>query len=141
MEKLLFKKLDPSASIPTVSREGDAGYDVYSIHDVVIPAGQRVAIPTGIASAFSAQFVALVWDRGGMAFKHGLKTMAGVIDSNYRGEWMIVIYNTTHDDYHVSKGDRIAQVIFQKTQFLDAEIVDELPDSVRGDNRYGSSGQ
>ncbi len=141
MKKILFKKLDPDAQIPSVSRDGDAGYDVNSIEDATIPAGKHMAIHTGISSAFDPDYVGLVWDRGGMAFKHGLKTMAGVIDSNYRGEWMIVIFNTTNENYEVKKGDRVAQVLFQEVQFLESEVVDELPESVRGDKKYGSSGK
>lgn len=141
MNKILFKKLVPTAQIPTVSRQGDAGWDVYSSEDIVIPAGQRVAVHTQIASAFDPAYVGLVWDRGGMAFKYGIKTMAGVIDSNYRGEWMIVLFNTSAEDYQIKTGDRIAQIIFQKVENLDPEIVEELPESIRGDGRYGSSGK
>lgn len=141
MNKILFKKLHPDAQVPTAQRTGDAGLDICSIEDITILAKKHIAVKTGISSYFPPEYVALVWDRGGMAFKHGLKTMAGVIDSNYRGEWMIVIFNTTDQDYQIKKGDRIAQVLIQKIETLPIEIVAELPESVRGENRYGSSGQ
>ena len=141
MTKILFKKMHPDAQIPASSRAGDAGMDVYSIEEVTIPAGKRLAVKTGIASAFPSEYVALIWDRSGMAFKHGLKTMAGVIDSNYRGEWMIILFNTTDQDYEVKIGDRIAQAIIQRYESFETEEITELPESVRADGGFGSSGR
>lgn len=141
MTKILFKKLHPDAQIPHMIREGDAGMDVYSIENITIPARQRIAVKTGISSAFPSGYVALVWDRSGMAFKHGIKTMAGVIDCTYRGEWMIILYNTTDEDYEIKVGDRIAQVLLQKYEQFDSEEVTELPESVRNDSAMGSSGR
>ena len=141
MKKILFKKLHSDAKVPQVSREGDAAYDVYSYEDIVIAAKQRNAVNCGVASAFSSDYVALVWDRGGMAVKNGVTTIAGVIDSNYRGEWIIAMFNTTDQDYEIKKGDRIAQVVLQKVFFPETEIVEELPESIRGDQKYGSSGK
>ncbi len=141
MKKILFKKNSPDAQVPQVSRDGDAAYDVFSHEEIMIPAGQRITVHCGVSSAFDPDYVGLVWDRGGMAVKNGITTIGGVIDSNYRGEWIIAMFNTSDTDYEIKKGDRIAQVVFQKVYFPEVEIVDELPESVRGDQKYGSSGR
>jgi dUTP pyrophosphatase len=141
MSKILIKKLHPDAILPSYSRDGDIGMDICSNVDVIIPARQRVIVSTGIAMALPANHAGLIWDRSGMAAKHGIKTMGGVIDPNYRGEWGIILYNTTDADYQVNKGDRIAQVLIQKVEILPLEEVVELPDSNRGDGGFGSSGK
>ena len=141
MSKILIKKLHPDAVLPSYSRDGDIGMDICSNVDIVIPARQRVIVSTVIAMALPANHAGLIWDRSGMAAKHGIKTMGGVIDPNYRGDWGIILYNTTDADYQVNKGDRIAQVLIQKVEILPLEEVDELPDSNRGEGGFGSSGK
>jgi dUTP pyrophosphatase len=141
MSKILIKKLHPDAVLPSYSRDGDIGMDICSNVDIAIPARQRVIVSTGIAMALPTNHAGLIWDRSGMAAKHGIKTMGGVIDPNYRGEWGIILYNTTDADYQVNKGDRIAQVLIQKVEILPLEEVVELTDSNRGEGGFGSSGK
>ena len=103
--------------------------------------GERHTFKTGIISEFSADHVVLIWDRGGLAVKSGITCLAGVIDSNYRGEWMICLLNTSNEKYKISKGDRIAQALIQKVEISEIEEVEELSDSERGEGWKGSSGK
>ncbi len=139
--KIQIKRLDKELPIPTHAYEGDAGVDLYSAITITIQPNQRVVIPTGVQLAFEKGYVALVWDKGGLAAKHGLTNLAGVIDANYRGEYKIVILNTNDSPYTITKGDKVAQVVFQKHETAEFEEVDELSQSVRNENRFGSSGK
>lgn len=135
-----IKKLNSKAKIPTYAYKGDAGMDVYSCEDTIIKSGERKAIKTGIAAEFPKEYVALVWDKGGIA-NRGITTIAGVIDSNYRGEWLILLLNTTKEDYVINKGDKIAQVIIQKFEQAEIEAIENLNETERGDGKFGSSGK
>jgi len=138
--KIKIKKLKPEAIIPSYAHEGDAGMDIYSCEDVLIKAGERAIISSGIALEFPKDYVALVWDKSGLAAKNGIKTMAGVGDSGYRGEYKIVLLNTGKEDYQVRKGDKICQILIQPIEQVEIEEVSELGDSERGDGGFGSSG-
>jgi len=140
MVKIKIKKLKPDATVPSYAHDGDAGMDIYSCEDVLIKAGQRTIISTGIALEFPKGYVALVWDKSGLAAKNGIKTMAGVGDSIYRGEYKIVLLNTSKQDYQVKKGDKICQILIQPIEQADIEEVSELGDSKRGDGGFGSTG-
>lgn len=135
------KRLHPDARLPSYGRPGDAGLDLYAIEDCTVQPGERVLIPTGIALAIPEGTVGLVWDRSGMAAKHGMKTMAGVLDHTYRGELKVVLLNTTAAPYEIRKGDRVAQLLVQPIYTASVEETDELPQSVRGDGAFGSSGR
>jgi dUTP pyrophosphatase len=84
--ELKIKKLHPHASLPSYAHAGDAGFDLFSIESVVIPASMRVLVRAGIAMEIPTGYVGLVWDKSGLSNNHGLKTLGGVIDAGYRGE-------------------------------------------------------
>ena len=86
-------------------------------------------------------YVGLVWDKSGLASKHGIKTMAGVIDSTYRGEISIVLINLGSEDYLVEKNTKIAQILIQKIEQVEIEEVEDLENTERGDRGFGSSGK
>jgi dUTP pyrophosphatase len=143
--ELKVKRLTTTAKLPTKAYDDPAGFDLYADADVELETGKPVAIPTGIATAFPTGYVALVWDRAGMGSR-GIHRLAGVIDSDYRGEWRIVLINLnqpgpglTHS-LHVKRGDKIAQVIFQKFENWPIVEVAELDDTLRGSQGFGSSG-
>jgi len=136
-----IKRLHPDALVPKYGRPGDAGLDLHALVDVTVAAGERVLVPTGIALAIPVGTVGLVWDRSGMAAKHGMKTMAGVLDHTYRGELKIVLLNTTGAAYEIKKGDRIAQLLIQPIITTEVIEVAELEETVRGDGNFGSSGR
>jgi len=136
-----FKRLRPEAKIPTYGRNGDAGLDLYACEDYIIEPGERCHIGLGFAMELPEGFVGLMWDRGGMAAKHGVHSFAGVIDSNYRGEVTAILFNTTKRPYSIKKGEKVVQMLIQqheKAQFIE---VDELTDSERGGSAWLSSGK
>jgi len=135
------KKLKPDANLPSYAHEGDAGMDIYSCEDKLIKAGERATVSTGISLEFEKGYAALVWDKSGLAAKHGIKTMAGVGDSIYRGEYKIVLLNTSDSDYYIKKGDKICQILIQPVEQAEIEEVFELGKSERGENGFGSSGK
>ena len=138
--KLKVQKLDPSAKLPSYAYEGDAGMDLFSLEDVQISAGEKVAIRTGLRFAIPRGYAGFVWDKSGLAVKHHLKTMAGVLDSNYRGELLVVLTNLGKETYDVDKGSKIAQLVIKPVAspgIEEGEIVDETD---RGEGGFGSSG-
>jgi len=136
-----FKRLRPEATIPTYGRNGDAGLDLYACEDYIIEPGERCKISLGFAMELPDGYVALMWDRGGMAAKHGIHSIAGVIDSNYRGEVIAILFNTTNEPYTVTKGDKVIQMLIQRHEVVQFKEVPELTDSERGGNAWLSSGK
>lgn len=135
-----FKKLDKDAIIPKAQKEGDAGLDIYSLEDKVVWPGEQQSIRTGIAMAIPSGFVGVVKPRSGLALKHQIDTKAGVIDSNYRGELVIVIRNDGIREYAFNKGDRIAQMLVIPCITGSMEV-EELDETDRGDSGFGASGR
>lgn len=138
---LKVKKLDPLAKIPTRAHHDDAGMDVYSVEDLTLRPEERRAIRTGIAMAIPSGYVGLIWDKSGVAAKSGVKTMGGVIDAGYRGEIQVVMRNLSTEDFVIEKGSKIAQMLIQRVELPEIEEADELEDSVRGENAFGSTGK
>lgn len=138
--KIEIKKTNPEAKIPTYANEGDAGMDLYSMQDLILMPGKIIACETGIAMAISMGYVGLIWDKSGVAFNGGIKTMGGVIDSSYRGEIKIIITNLSNKEYSIKKGDKIAQMLIQKVESPDIEEVEVLDDTERGEEGFGSTG-
>lgn len=138
--KIQIKKLHPDAKIPQFALAGDAGMDLFSVEDVLLKPGERVSCPTGIAIKLPERYVGLIWDKGGPSHKFGIKTLGGVFDSNYTGEYLIGLVNLSQEDYKIEKGQKIAQVLIQKIEIPEIEEVDELDQTNRGDGRFGSTG-
>lgn len=135
------KKLNEEAKIPEYAYEDDAAFDLFAIEGVNIKPGERVQIKTGLAIQIPQGFVSLIWDKSGLSHKAGLKTLGGVIDSGFRGEWMIGLINLSNEDYKIEKGHKVAQAIIQKKETVKFTEVEELSDSERGEGGFGSSGQ
>jgi len=136
------KKLDPKAKLPGYVHPGDAGLDFFSLEDFIIPAGKRVSdIRTGIAIAIPKGFVGLFWDKSGLAAKHGLKVMAGVIDAGYRGELLLTVLNTSDKDYNFKAGDKVMQLLIQPVESVQIKEVKDLSNSARGEGGFGSTGK
>jgi dUTP pyrophosphatase len=136
-----IKKLNKDAKLPNYARAGDAGLDIYSIKDVILKPGERKAVRTGISCEIPCGYAFFVWDKSGLALREGIKTMAGVIDAGYCGEYQIVILNLSLKPYKIKKGEKIAQMILQKLETVEVEEVDELSESERGKGGFGSSGR
>lgn len=140
MVSIKIKRLDKSVEVPKFQREGDAALDIRSSEDCVLKIGERKGIKTGIAMEIPYGYAGLVWDRSGLAIKHGIKTMGGVIDANYRGEIMIILKNLGEEDFKIEKGMRIAQMLIQKIENCEVEEAEELSDTNRGEKGFNSSG-
>lgn len=137
--KLKIKKLSPTAKLPTYANSQDAGMDVYSNQHLIIKPHHRVLVSTGISMEFPNGNVALVWDKSGLANK-GITTLAGVLDSGYRGEIKIALLNISSKDYEIKQGQKIAQILIQKVSQPKIEEVLDLENSQRGEKGFGSSG-
>ncbi len=135
------KLLDKNATVPTRANENDAGWDLYSIVETIIPSKQRKTVNTGIAIQMPEYMAGLIWPRSGLSVKQGIDVLAGVVDSGYRGEIMVCLYNTSDENVAIHIGDRIAQIIFQEVPRVTMEVHETLGSSQRGDNGFGSSGK
>ena len=132
--------LNNNATVPTKAHEEDAGFDLYSSVDISIPAHSRAVINTSIAIAMPNNFAGLIWPRSGLSVKHGIDVLAGVVDSGYRGEILVCLYNTSNDTVEIHTGDRIAQIIFQEVPRVSLSVNATLGSSQRGSNGFGSTG-
>lgn len=133
-----FKKLHPEAKTPERAHNS-AGYDLFALHRDLIPPGHIVAIRTGIATDIPPGVVALVWDKSSFG-KNGLKVMGGVIDPDYRGEWMVMLANVGQSSQPILAGQKVAQVIFQEFGQFEMKEVAELSNTTRGEGGFGSTG-
>ena len=140
--KIKIKKLHPNAKLPTYAKEGDAGMDLFSVGDPVIGAGGRLKLRTGIAMEIPNGYVGLIWDKSGLSFKTGLKTLGGVVDSGYRGEIYVTLFNPNTDSaVRVDEGSKIAQLLIQKVETVELLEVNELSETDRGEGGFGSTGK
>ncbi len=139
--EIKIKKLHPDAKLPSYAHDGDAGFDFCAIESLVVSASLRVVVGTGIAIEIPLGFVGLVWDKSGISTKHGIKTLAGVIDAGYNGEIKIGLINLGSEDYKINKGDKIAQMLIQKVEHAEIKEVNELSDTTRGNGGFGSTGK
>lgn len=136
--------LSSHALLPKKGSEYAAGYDLYSIECGVIKPKERRLVPTGIALAIPSGYYGRIAPRSGLAFKHGIDVMAGVIDSDYRGEVGVMLYNSDNiNDFIFNIGDKIAQIIFEKHyDFVFNEVfqIKDLSETQRGADGFGSTG-
>jgi len=136
---LRCKQLSKDAQLPRWTL-GDAGYDLYSIETTVIEPHQKKLISTGIAVAIPNDYVGLVWPRSGVSSKTGLTTDAGVIDASYRGEVKVLLINTGTKPETIESGTRIAQLVIVPIFSMKPMFVDNLDETNRGNDGFGSTG-
>lgn len=134
-----FKLLHNYATEPTRATDGSAGFDLYATDNHTVWPGARVKIPTGIQMAIPDGYAGFVWPRSGMAVKHGFDILAGLIDSDFRGEVMVAGINHGDRMIEVKRGDRVAQIVFSPVM-TEAAAVDDLDDTSRGAGGFGSTG-
>ena len=139
--KLKFKKLKSEVQLPTYVHKGDAGMNIFSLEDKILEPGERYIFQAGFTTEFSDDYVVIIKDRSGLAAKQGITILAGVIDSNFRGEYGIIMLNTGDQPHEVKKGDKIAQMLIMPVATAEIEEANELSDSNRGDGRFGSTGR
>lgn len=141
--RIELQRLAPDLPVPSYAHPGDAGADLVAATDVVLAPGERALVPTGVAIALPEGYAAFVHPRSGLAARHGigLVNAPGTIDAGYRGEIKVILVN--HDpceQVHISRGDRIAQLVVQRVERAEFEEVPELPDSARSVGGFGSTG-
>jgi deoxyuridine 5'-triphosphate nucleotidohydrolase len=140
MPTLNFKRLDPRATLPTRGSAASAGLDIYSIEDITIEPRQRVLARTGLAVAVPLGFYGRVAPRSGLAVKNGLDVLAGVIDSDYRGEVCCALLNTGDEAVILPQGSRLCQLIVEQIITPSPAWVEELEETARGAGGFGSTG-
>lgn len=140
MEHLSFKKLDPTAVLPTRGSSFAAGLDLYSIEAVTLKPRERRLVPTGLAVAIPEGCYGRLAPRSGLATKNGVDVLAGVIDADYRGEIGCLLYNAGEEMVSLPAGTKICQLIIEKIITPDAVWVDSLSDTGRGSGGFGSTG-
>jgi dUTP pyrophosphatase len=118
----------------------DAGLDIKSIEDIVVPARESRLVSTGLHIAIKEGYAGILKSRSGLASKHGIDVAAGVIDCGYIGEVKVLLRNNSDADYYVGMGDKIAQLLTYKVDLEGYEVVDVLPDTQRGAGGFGSTG-
>lgn len=140
--KIQIKKLYQDAYIPKYQTSGAAGFDLHSIEDTTISSGQSRLIKTGLAMAIEDGYELQIRPRSGLALKNGITVLntPGTIDSDYRGEIMVLLINHSKQDFIIKKGDRIAQGVVSKVYQADFIEMPELDHTQRGSGGFGSSG-
>ena len=133
--------MHPDAKLPTYAHNGDAGFDLYAIESVTIRVSERVLVSTGISMEIPDGYVGLIWDKSGLSMNHGLKNLGGVVDAGYRGEIKAGMVNLSAEDYTITVGHKVAQMLIQKVEHAEITEVTELSDSTRGKGGFGSTGK
>jgi dUTP pyrophosphatase len=138
--KLRVKKIHPEARLPVYQHPGDAGLDLFSVVDDVLGAGEVKPIPTGIKMAIPEGYVGLVWDKSGISLQ-GVHRLAGVVDAGYRGEVRVVMANLGREPFVIKKGMKIAQILIQPVAAPEVVEADDLDETPRGEDGFGSTGR
>ena len=130
-----------SGSVPQYAHDGDAGADLTASEKTVIPAKNRSLVGTGIRLEIPKGYVGLIWPRSGLAIKKGIDCGAGVIDSCYRGEIKVLLFNHSDTEFQIEPGDRIAQILIQKVSRAQFIPVSKLSETIRSVDGFGSTGK
>jgi len=139
-ERLPFKRLHPEARLPSRGSAGAAGLDLCAVERVTIGPGGRASVRTGLAVAIPAGFYGRVAPRSGLAVRHGIDVLAGVIDSDYRGEILCALVNPGREPFEIEPGARIAQLVVEAIATPDPAWAEDLEETDRGAGGFGSTG-
>ncbi|MCV6607256.1 MAG: dUTP diphosphatase [Campylobacterales bacterium] len=138
-----IKKLTEEAHVPQYQTDEAAGFDLHSVEDYVLKVGERKLIKTGLSMAFPKGYELQIRPRSGLAYKHGITCLntPGTIDSDYRGEIMVLLINHGGEDFHIKKDERIAQAVLNEIKQATFSVVEELSETDRGAGGFGSTGK
>lgn len=139
--QIKVKRLNPEGILPCYARYGDAGMDLFASGRTVVPRRDTARVRTGIAVEIPFGFVGLCWDKSGLSINSGIKVLGGVIDSGYRGELILGVFNFGNEDYVFERGDKVMQMLIQPVSHCSIIEVSELSPSERGQDGFGSSGR
>ena len=145
MVRVLIKKLDPKVTLPSYKTKGASGMDLIAFvkEKIVIKPQTSTLIPTGLSVAFSEDYEIQIRPRSGLAAKNNISVLnsPGTIDSDYRGELKIIIFNHSNHDFVVNNNDRIAQMVLTPIAKMELKEANELPKTLRGEGGFGSTGK
>ena len=145
MVKILIKKLNKRVKLPSYKTIGSSGMDLMALIEkpIIIPPKDCHLVPTGISVAIPEEYEIQIRPRSGLAAKNKISVLntPGTIDSDYRGELKIILFNHGSDEFLINDGDRVAQIVLIPIKKIDFEEVDNLPDSIRGKGGFGSTGK
>ena len=145
MAKVLIKKLDPTVELPDYKTGGASGMDLMALlkEPINLKPNSSCLVPTGLAVAFSNEFEIQIRPRSGLAAKNSISVLntPGTIDSDYRGEIKVILFNHGKNDFLINNKDRIAQMILTPVIKMEFEETDDLPETVRGEGGFGSTGK
>ena len=145
MVKVLIKKLDPEVEIPNYKTSGASGMDLMAFikQPIKLAPKNSCLVPTGLSVAFSKEYEIQIRPRSGLAAKNNISVLntPGTIDSDYRGEIKIILFNHGNSEFVINTKDRVAQMILMPVNKMDLEEVENLPDTLRGKGGFGSTGR
>ena len=145
MAKILIKKLDPTVELPSYKTEGASGMDLMALLEkpITLKPNSSYLVPTGLAVAFPNDFEIQIRPRSGLAAKNSISVLntPGTIDSDYRGEIKVILFNHGKSDFLINNKDRIAQMILTPVIKMNLEETNDLPETIRGEGGFGSTGK
>jgi len=145
MARVLIKRLNPKVELPKYKTEGSSGLDLMAFIDkpINLPSKESVLVPTGISVAISNDLEIQIRPRSGLAAKSNISVLntPGTIDSDYRGEIKVILFNHGKKEFIINNKDRIAQMVLTPIVKVNFEEVTELPETIRGDGGFGSTGK
>jgi len=145
MAKVLIKKLDPTVELPDYKTGGASGMDLMALlkEPIILKSNSSCLVPTGLSVAFSNEFEIQIRPRSGLAAKNSISVLntPGTIDSDYRGEIKVILFNHGKNDFLINNKDRIAQMILTPVIKMELEETTDLPKSIRGEGGFGSTGK
>ena len=145
MTKVLIKKLDSSVKLPAYKTSGASGMDLMAFisDQIILKPNSSCLVPTGLSVAFSEEFEIQIRPRSGLAVKNNISVLntPGTIDSDYRGEIKVILFNHGNKDFIISNNDRIAQMILTPVAKMELEETESLPETIRGEGGFGSTGK
>ena len=145
MVKVLIKKLNPSVQLPSYKTNGASGMDLMAFIEkpINLNPGKSCLVPTGLSVAFPQEYEIQIRPRSGLAAKNNISVLntPGTIDSDYRGEIKIILFNHSNDNFIINNNDRIAQMVLTPITKMELEEANELPESIRGEGGFGSTGK
>ena len=145
MIKVLVKKLEPSVKLPSYKTNGASGMDLMAFinKSIELKPGESCLVPTGLSVAIPDEYEIQIRPRSGLAAKNNISVLntPGTIDSDYRGEIKVILFNHGNKNFKINNNDRIAQMILTPVVKMDLEETNELPESIRGARGFGSTGK
>ena len=145
MVKVLIKKLKSSAELPSYKTKGASGMDLMACIEksINLEPGKSCLVPTGLSVAFSEKYEIQIRPRSGLAAKNNISVLntPGTIDSDYRGELKVILFNHGNENFIINNNDRIAQMILTPITKMELEETNELPETIRGEGGFGSTGK